>query len=217
MQVGELAPGLWWWTARHPEWQPTQSWDPEVRCFYIESDDATLVVDPLVPAADAARFWTALDRDVERRALPVAVLLTQAAHGRSAGEIASRYGAEIWGHEEAREKVGNAAFHAVGPGDAAPGGRVLEFDQEARGSGTPLYLQSHRAVAVGDVFISRNDGLRVWWGHGASDYGWYRDRLLPSLRRWLELPIEHVLVAHGPQVGPDELRAALKRPPDRGE
>lgn len=217
MQVGELAPGLWWWTARHPDWEPTQSWDPEVRCFYVEAEDATLVVDPLIPADDSARFWTALDRDVERRALPVAVLLTQAAHGRSAGELGSRYGAEIWGHEEAREKVGNAAFHAVEPGESVPGGHVLAFDQEERGSGTPLYLHTHRAVAIGDVFISRDDGLRVWWGHGASDDGWYGDRLLPSLERWLELPIEHVLVAHGPQVGPDELRAALKRPPDRGE
>jgi glyoxylase-like metal-dependent hydrolase (beta-lactamase superfamily II) len=217
VQVGELASGLWWWTARHPDWEPTQSWDPEVRCFYVEADDATLVVDPLVPPDDADRFWSALDRDVDRRALPVAVLLTQAAHGRSAGEIASRYGAEVWGHDAARAKVEDAAFHAIESGDAVPGGRVLEFDQEEGGSGTPLYLESHRAVAVGDVFISRDDGLHVWWGHGASGDGWYSDRLLPSLESWLELPIEHVLVAHGPQVGPDELRAALKRPPDRGE
>jgi hypothetical protein len=217
VQVGEHAPGLWWWTATHPDWRPTQSWDPEVRCFYVEDDEATLVVDPLVPRDEATRFWEALDRDVERRRLPVAVLLTQAAHARDAGEVAARYGADVWGHAGARPKVGDAPFHAIEHADEVPGGRVLSFDQEEDGSGTPFYLTTHRAVAVGDVFISRDDGLRVWWGHGASHDAWYRGRLLPSLRRWIELPIEHVLVAHGPQVAPDELAAALERPPDRGE
>lgn len=217
VDVGELAPGLWWWTARHPDWQPRQSWDPEVRCFYLETEEATLVVDPLVPRDEAERFWRALDRDVARRGRPAAVLLTQAAHARDAGEVALRYGAEIWGHELAREKVTGASFHAISSGDEVPGGRVLEFAQEPCGSGTPLYFPAHEAIAVGDVFISRPDGLRVWWGHGASDDGWYRDRLVPSLRRWLDLPLAHVLVAHGPPVPVAELSAALKRQPDRGE
>lgn len=216
MQAGELAPGLWWWTARHPDWRPEQSWDATVRCFYAETDDATLVIDPLVPAEDGDRLWNALDRDVARRGRPVAVLLTQAAHARSAGEVAARYAAEVYGHEEARGKVEDGPFHALRPGDEVPGGRVLEFAQD-RGSGTPLYFPAHAAVAVGDVFISRADGLHVWWGHGASDDTWYHEHLLPSLHRWLDLPIDHVLVAHGDLVGPEELAAALERPPDRGE
>ena len=220
MEVGELAPGLWWWTARHPEWQAGHGWDAEVRCFYAETDDTTLVVDPLVPSDDRERFWSALDRDVERRGLPVAVLLTQAAHARSAGEVAERYGAGVWGHEDAREKVGGVVFHAIAPGDEAPGGvRALEFEQEPGGSGTPLYLPSHLAVAAGDVFIAVDGELRVWWAHGASGEEWYRERLLSSLRTWLELPIEHVLVSHGEQLrgGADELAAALERPPYEGD
>jgi hypothetical protein len=216
VEVGELEHGLWWWTARHPDWEPPQSWPPEVRCFYVETDDATLIVDPLVPEADEPRFWAALDCDVERHGRPVCVLLTQAAHARSAGVAAARYGADVWGAEQARAKVATAPFHTIAPGDAVPGGRVLELDQEPDGSGTPLYFDQHAAIAVGDVFISRNDGLRVWWGHGASDDSWYAERLLPSLRRWLDLPIRHLLVAHGELVGPDELRAALDRAPDRG-
>jgi hypothetical protein len=214
VQVEELASGLWAWTARHPDWQPGMSWDAEVRCFYAEADAATLVVDPLVPADEPDRFWRALDRDVERRGLPVAVLLTQAAHARSAGEVAQRYGARVWGHEAAREKVGGAPFEAIAPGDrAAAVVQALDFDQEPGGSGTPLYLPSHEAVAVGDVFISVDGKLRVWWEHGASGEEWYRDRLVPSLRRWLELPIQRVLVAHGRPVGADEIAAALERPP----
>jgi hypothetical protein len=50
----------------------------------------------------------------------------------------------------------------------------------------------------------------------ASDDRWYRERLLPSLRPWLDLPIQHVLVAQSPLVPREELAAALDRPPDRG-
>jgi hypothetical protein len=218
VQVEELAPGLWAWTAPHPDWRPGFGWPEEVRCFYVEAGEATLLVDPLVPDGEAERFWRALDRDVERRGLPVAVLLTQAAHARSAGAVARRYGGRVWGHEVAREKVEGAPFEALAPGDHAVAGvRALDFDQEPGGSGTPLYLPSHEALAVGDVLISVEGDLRVWWAHGASGEGWYRDRLLPSLRRWLDLPVERVLVAHGEPVpgGAEEIAAALERPPYR--
>ena len=216
MRVDEIAPGLWSWTAPHPEWEPTHAWDADVRCFYVEADDATLVVDPLVPAEAADRFWRALDDDVERRRAPVAVLLTQAAHARSAGEVANRYGTDVWGHELARDKVAGAPYHAIGPGSTLAGGtRTLEVDQEPGASATPLYFPSHRALAVGDVLISVDGLLRIWWTHGASEDEWYGGRLVPSLRRWLELDIEHLLVAHGDHVtgGLDELAAALERPP----
>jgi hypothetical protein len=216
VQVEQIAPGLWSWSARHPEWEGSPGWDANVRCFYLETDEATVVVDPLVPDDERERFWDALDRDVARRGLPVAVLLTQAAHARSAGEVAERYRAEVWGHEVARTKVGGATYHSIAPGDATMGGAVaLEFDQEPGGSGTPLWLPSHRAVAVGDVFLTVDGELRIWWAHGASGEDWYRERLLPSLRGWLELPIEHVLVAHGEQQrgGAELIAAALERPP----
>jgi hypothetical protein len=215
--VGELAPGLWWWTARHPDWEPAQSWPAEVRCFCIETEEATLVVDPLVAENEEDDIWSVLDAAVERRARPVDVLLTQAAHSRNASAVAARYDADIWGPKQARTKVPGPAFHAITSGEGVPGGYVLEFDQEPGGSGAPLYLVDHAAIAVGDVFISRDDGLHVWWGHGARDERWYHERLLPSLRRWLDLPVRHLLVAHGELVDASELAAALARPPDRGE
>lgn len=171
------------------------------------------MVDPLVPDDEPERFWDALDRDVERRALPLAVLLTQAAHARDAGEVARRYGAVVWGDERARAKAGGADFRAISSGDSVPGGRALPFDQEPGGSGTPLYLDSHRALAVGDVFISVDGALRIWWEHGASKEQWLREHLLPSLRRWLELPVDHLLISHGGPLPPDELARALERPP----
>jgi hypothetical protein len=150
VNVGELEPGLWWWTAQNPDWEPAQSWPSDVRCFCVLTEEATVVVDPLVPEGEEELLWTALDRDVESRGRPVAVVLTQAAHCR-------------------------------------------------------------------DASASREDGLHVWWRHGASDDKWYRERLLPSFRSWLQLPVRHLLVAHGDAVDAHELRAALERAPDYGE
>jgi hypothetical protein len=210
MDVLELAPGLWRWTARHPEWGPDSNWPPEVGCFYAEAEDATLVIDPLIPRDEEERFWRSLDGDVERRGVPVAVLLTCAPHARDAGETALRYGGDVWGHADAAAKVGDARFHATLPGDVLPGGvRALSGDMHGTGD-TPLYVPSHRAVAVGDALLEVGGELRVW----CSDAKQYREQL-PELRRWLELELDHVLVAHGEQLpgGRELLAAALERPP----
>jgi hypothetical protein len=71
MEVHELKPGLWRWTAPHPEWG-----DTVVSSAYVEAPDAVVLVDPLVPRDAEDGFFAALDRDVERRGLPVAI-----AHG----------------------------------------------------------------------------------------------------------------------------------------
>lgn len=225
MEVVELAPGLWRWTARHPDWKDEYDWSPIVGCFYAEAADATLVVDPLVPDDEAERFWIALDRDVERRGLPVAVLLTEAAHARSAGDVAARYGAAVWGHERAREEVGGAEFHAVRPGDELPGGARpldggLPLDEGYEDtSGTPLFLPSHGALAPGDAIVEVGGELRVWWVfEGEEDERQFHEECLPALRSWLELPIERVLVSHGEQrsFGREDVAAALERPPWEG-
>lgn len=214
----ELAPGLRRWTARHPDWSPAYGWDQEVACFLVDVDDATVVVDPLVPD-DPDAFWGPLDEVVEQRARPVAVVLTEAAHARDAGAVAVRYDGAVWGHADAQWKVGDADFHAIAHGDDVPGATVLRHDEEPGGTGTPIYFPSHRAAATGDVFIAVDGELRVWWGTAHTDDEWYGERLLPSLRRWLELPIDVLLIAHGGQVegGAAAISSALERPPYRSE
>src|SRR5438093_459495 len=70
MQVSELAPGLWRWTAFHAEWKQI------VGSVYYEAADAIVLIDPLVPADEATRLWDALDRDLERAGKPLHVLVT---------------------------------------------------------------------------------------------------------------------------------------------
>jgi hypothetical protein len=203
VRVDELAPGLWRWTAEHPEWRAGEGWEPEVASFYAECRDATLLVDPLLPAGeDEARFWEHLDADVERHSRPVAVMLTTPYHRRSADVVAARYDAPV--------------FDGARPGDALPGrAQVLEPADGA----SPLWLSEHRALAAGDILISVGGELHVWWVfQGEEDERDFRERWLPFLRGWLELPVEHVLVAHGDHVagGRSAIEAALGREPYPG-
>ena len=80
MNVTELAPGLWRWTATHPEWTEEEGgqegWEPEVSSYALVEEDALVLIDPLVPADDEERFWRALDDDVEQHGPPQIVLGT---------------------------------------------------------------------------------------------------------------------------------------------
>src|SRR5664279_2846446 len=97
--VQQIEPGLWVWSAAHPEWEPgptaTGGWVEEVGSVYCELPAAIVLIDPVVPAdpADAARLWRALDRDVERLGRPVCVLVTVHWHRRGADAAIARYGA----------------------------------------------------------------------------------------------------------------------------
>ena len=83
----ELRPGLWRWTAPHPEWQPADeegtpaSWPRDVGCVLYETGAHGVFIDPLATPDDGA-FWSWADERCGGR--EVAVLETIAFHRRSA-------------------------------------------------------------------------------------------------------------------------------------
>ena len=220
MDVQQVAPGLWRWTAPHPDWAPEDGgpdgWDREVGCVYHEGDEAVVLIDPLVPVDERERFWTALDRDVERAGRPVAVLLTVFWHARSSQEILDRYdGATVWAHERASERIGERTrfTKAFAVSDPLPGGvRALDA---LRAEEVLYWIPEHRALVAGDVFLGDGrGGVRVCpesWLPEGTDPADFR----ASLHQVLELPVERVLVSHGDPVlenGRAALAAALEAP-----
>lgn len=183
MTVAEIASGLWRWTAPHPEWQDGDDWERDVGCVYYEAPGATVLIDPLVPP-ERDRFFEALDRDVERRGLPVAVLLTVPWHERSAAELVERYAAT----DEAPAGVEPFALPA--------------FDEIA------WWLPEVATLVVGESLLGVDGGLSLCpetWVSGER-----RETLRNSLRPLLERPIERILVSHGVPALADG-RAALGR------
>jgi glyoxylase-like metal-dependent hydrolase (beta-lactamase superfamily II) len=215
VDVQQLAPGLWRWTALHPDWTPEaaedgQGWEQEVGCVYVETAGHVLLLDPLVPGEPEHRetFLRHLDEDVERNGKPVAVLLTAWWHRRSSGELAERYGAEIW--VRAGGDGVDGPTHEFAPGDALPGG-VIAIDAP-RPQETLLWLPEHGALVTGDVLLGDGEG-----GIRVSPDSWLPDGVAPAefrlaLHALLDLPVERILPAHGEPVlhdGLERLRRAL--------
>ena len=126
MDVVKIDEGLWQWSSAHPDWREGSDWDRQVWSTYFEAADAIVVIDPLVPeeATEGERFWRAFDRDVQRRDLPVAVLLTCAWHARSSDAFAQRHGATVWAPDPSAVTL-DSPVHALGDGDRSVGGVLV--------------------------------------------------------------------------------------------
>lgn len=221
MDALEIAPGLWRWTGLHPEWTAAvgaeDDWAQEVGCVYLEAEDAVVLIDPLVPPEDRERFWTALDRDLERAGRPLHILITLLWHVRSTAEIAERYpGTRVWAYEPAREVIGERTSYTdvFALDDSLPGG-VVPVDAH-RALEVLFWIPGHRTLVAGDVFLPDDaGGIRMadeWLGPVDPQ------ALRATLRAELDLPIERILLAHGPPVlrrGREAVEAALARMPRR--
>lgn len=222
-----LAPGLWRWSARHPEWHPGE-FGREVASFAAvggggeggASGDTLLLVDPLLPQ-DPAEVLALLDGLVAGR---VAILVTIPYHVRSSEELWLRYreraDVTIHGHPAAAKRLDAArgAFEVLAPDADGPAGVRAYAIGRPRRYEQPLLLPAHRALAFGDAVVTVDGRLRMWAAERVDERraAWYRDRFAPTLEPLLRLGVERILVTHGEPVltsGTEALAAALQAPP----
>jgi glyoxylase-like metal-dependent hydrolase (beta-lactamase superfamily II) len=219
--VRELGPGLWHWQARHPEWESSEPWDPNVSSYAIDDGERLLLFDPLgVPSeieALAAERETAIvltapwhERDseqlVQRLGVPVYTPLPDSAqylmetYGVTAEQAGDGSPDVVW---LLRESKGEARPYAAG--DRLPfGGDVFEGHKT---NDTVLWLESHRAVISGDTLVDFGNGLEInerWLRPGMT-----REEIAAGLRPLLDLPVEHMLPTHGVPTGRGALERAL--------
>lgn len=201
MEIEQIAPHLWWWTAPHPDWGPEdftngEGWARGVSSYALVEDGALVLFDPLVPADEEAKFWAALDGDVEQHG-PPAILITVFWHARSSREIFDRYeGSTIWAHEPSLDEVSKRApvTNAFAAGDELPGGvepLAMHHMDEAS-----FWIPSHRELVVGDSVLGYEGRAELcpvaWLRDGES-----QDGLEASVRLALERDPEWLLLTHG--------------------
>jgi hypothetical protein len=211
MSVTRIHDGLWSWTCPHPEWDGATDWDEVVGSVYCEVADATVVIDPLVPAepAEAERFWRAFDRDVERRGLPVVVLLTCRWHVRSTWAFRDRYDARIVAPCTTGHALEDGAVEAVADGESPVAGVVALVTGSPAPNEECIYvLTDHRTAVAGDILLGDPaGGVRVapaaWYANTERERVWFREELVSSLSRVAEYPIDRLLLGHGAPVGTD--------------
>jgi glyoxylase-like metal-dependent hydrolase (beta-lactamase superfamily II) len=187
----ELRPGLRAWTNYHDEWKD------EVSSYAIERAGELVLVDPLL----AGEQWSALEADAEGRELHV--VLTVHWHVRSGAELRARFPqARVWAHSRDRAAIARRVepTDVFALGDELPGGlRPLEARPRTE---VLLWDEAHRALIVGDALVGGGEeggGLRTckaWWLPQSTGV----EELKAALRPTLELPVELVLVSHGPSI-----------------
>jgi Metallo-beta-lactamase superfamily len=207
-QIGEVLPGLWRLAAEHPDWTEDEGeedgWDPVVAWWATTTTRGLLLIDPLVSD------WDELDRMADEHGGCAGVVRTIHWHQRSVAEAAHRYGASVW------------AMPAPRGDEPAPLDHPLEDEQELwdgiqafcveRDDEVALWLPAHAALLFGDAMLRRATGeLRMCpdsWTQPAGGAA----RLRTVLGRLARLPVEHVLVSHGPLAlggGMESLQAAV--------
>src|SRR2546423_6040234 len=135
--VREIAPGLWRWTAPHPEWSPdaeadsAADWEQWVGSVLYQTGRDAVFFDPLLPP-EAAPFWEWADSRVRGR--HVSVLTTIGWHRRSRSSFVARYQAST---SKAKQNL--------------PGG-VESFNFRAAGE-TMCWLPDQRSLIVGDRIL----------------------------------------------------------------
>ncbi len=210
MQVEELRPHLWRWTALHPEWKPGDEWAQQVSSVGIVREDEFVLVDPLAPQEpdDARRFWEAVDRDVEGHGAPH-VVLTVPWHYRSAQAVLDRYdGARLWLHERSLGDAEVPPTDTFSIGDSLPGG--LQPVDGHWADEALLWSPAHGALIAGDVLLGDAEGGLHLCPDSWLPQGMTRPQLAEHLRPLLDLPVELVLPGHG-EVVQDDAHGRLAR------
>jgi glyoxylase-like metal-dependent hydrolase (beta-lactamase superfamily II) len=215
--VQELRPGLWHWTAPHPDWESTEPWDQNVSSYAIDDGERLLLFDPLGVPPEIEKL--AGDRET-------AIVLTAPWHERDAKSLVERLGVPVytptpdtaedllrvydftapegWVSTDVRWLVdGDGEAHWYTAGDRLPVG-VQAFPGQKRND-LVLWVESHRAVVAGDNLADFGKGPQInprWLSKSVT-----REQVVDGLRPLLDLPVEHLLATHG---GPFD-RATLER------
>ncbi|MGH2934351.1 MAG: MBL fold metallo-hydrolase, partial [Gaiellaceae bacterium] len=191
---------LTYWTEPHPSWQPNPEWPEDVGCVLYAGPRAVVLIDPLVRGDG----WKWLDEAVAAAGTPVVVLLTAPWHERGTRDVVARYEARVWAAPLARRRIGDLPLL-----DDLPRG-IEVFEPRGVDEGqVAFWIAVERTLVVAEFLLGTNAGLHVRPSPSTSDM----HEFVESLRELGELPIERVLVAHGPPIlhdGREAVSAALR-------
>jgi hypothetical protein len=218
--MNQLRPGLWHWTAPHPEWNTQQRWPRDVSSYAIDDGQQLLLFDPNAVPDEVLR-------SVDGREL--VVVLTAPWHERDAQRLVTDHGARVYtpppdtaqdlmdkfdvtaeqagnGSDDLRWLVagGSAGWQPIEAGDRLPIGVEVFAGREQ--NDLMLWVPRLAALFAGDSFVDFGNGYEV---NQRPRGGSTREQIIEILRPLLALPIALVLPAHGAPTDRGALERAL--------
>jgi glyoxylase-like metal-dependent hydrolase (beta-lactamase superfamily II) len=219
--VRELRPGLWHWQARHPQWESSEPWDPDVSSYALDDGERLLLFDPLGVPGEL------VDLAGERE---TAIVLTCPWHERDSESLVERLGVPVYtpAPDSAQYLMDTYGLSAEQAGDGAPdvvwllregkgearvyeSGEHLPFGADVlpghKPNDTVLWMERERVVISGDTLVDFGNGLEInerWLRPGIT-----REEIASGLRSLLDEPVEHVLLTHGAVFDKTALERAL--------
>ena len=83
----EVRAGVWHWQAPHPDWVPSEPWDPNVSSYAIDDGERLLLFDPIAPPSG-------VDERADGR--EVVIVLTAPWHERDTRSLVERLDAPVF-------------------------------------------------------------------------------------------------------------------------
>jgi hypothetical protein len=155
----------------------------------VETGGEVVVLDPLAPPTAADHVWERLDARP-----PTAVVVLKPDHVRDVDAFVRRYHVRAFGPDRFdRHDIPETDLEPIYPGSQLPGGLVALYDGRGRNE-TPLWLPEQQALVFADALTAPDGILRIW------STPWHEERVVPALRKLLDLPFELVVVSHGEPV-----------------
>jgi hypothetical protein len=217
--MDQLRPGLWHWTAPHPEWNPQQRWPQDVSSYAIDDGERLLLFDPIGVPDELLR--PANGRET-------VIVLTAPWHERDAERLVADHGMHVYTPpadtaqdlvdkfnvpiEQAGEgsddltwlRTGGHEWQPIKAGDTLPIGVEVFAGREH--NDLMLWIPRVAALVAGDSFVDFGNGYEV---NQRPRGGSTREQIIEILRPLLELPIAVVLPAHGAPTDRSALERAL--------
>jgi glyoxylase-like metal-dependent hydrolase (beta-lactamase superfamily II) len=192
--TGQIIEGLWRFEALHPDWTEQEGgqdgWEQSVAWWAVATRSGLVLIDPLVGD------WDALDRLAAGSGGAAGIVRTCHWHQRSIGDVASRYAVDVWARPQPDGGLSHPFDDAVSDREELFDG-LLVIDVE-RADEIALWLPRQRALLFGDAMVRTAAGeLRTCPESWTQPEGGPA-RLRSVLGALSELPVEHVLVSHGP-------------------
>ena len=204
----QVLDGIWRFVARHPEWTEEDvvpgedGWEPDVAWWAVATEPGLVLIDPLVGD------WTGLDDLVQAQRGCAGIIRTLHFHQRSIVEAAARYETDVWAQPPPSGLQAGSYDRAAQDGAKIVGG--LRCFNIERGDEIALWLPAQRALLFGDAMVGREPGTLIMCPPSWTQPAGGRERLRAILQVLADsLPVEHVLVSHGP-VAPGDGAAALQ-------